>query len=122
VVSPDDWKRQWPQVHLQLGLDCPELPPIARGFLLTHGLSKVVGFEAEGNNTSLAFERSFEPLHRPLISYNKLIRWDIDTPDRRLYKLWDSQLAIVEEEFCNGHASICVHRTEEYITRIDCEV
>jgi len=78
-------------------------------------------FEAVGDNASMAFEWSFKPILQPLLSYNKLIQWG-QSPDAELDRLWSFQLAIADEEFCNGGASVCIHATDEYVTRIDCEL
>jgi SUKH-4 immunity protein len=119
-MTTEEWKNSWPPNQLMEPADKPELPLVAREFLRTHGLPKVVVFEAVGDNASMAFEWSFHPLTKELATCNKLIRWG-DFYEAKRDQLWSHQLAIGEEEFCNGGASICVHTTDEYVTRIDCE-
>jgi hypothetical protein len=92
------------------------MPAAARDFLVWFGMPRVVIFEWRN-----AFELSFTPLEEELVPYNAIIRWGAfynETRDRE----WSHQLVVGEEEFCNGHASICIHEHDGTVNRLDCEL
>jgi hypothetical protein len=120
-MTADEWKKAWPSGHLSETVDRPELPPLARDFLRTCGLPKVMVFEAIGDDGSMAFEWRFKSLSQPLLPYSKLIRWGAFYSAEQ-DRLWSRQLEIGNENFCNGSASICVHDSDEYVVRLDCEI
>ena len=94
-----------------------QLPPEARRFLTEYGFPSVVIFEENG-----PFEISFAPITKPLIAYRDTgISWG-DFPNPALDSAWAAELVIGEEEFCNGHAAHCVHRSTGIVTRIDIEI
>ena len=120
-MEPAAWKQAWGMDRLTFGReDNRQLPPIARGFLASHGLPRVMIFEGtfEGANP---FEIRFEPLSKKLVPYNSTVTWG-DFYDAAQDQAWSEQLVIAEEEFCNGYASYCVHRSAENVTRIDVEI
>lgn len=117
TMEIEAWRRAWGADRLiYAGASSRQLPPTARDFLTSYGLPRVFIFEHEN-----ASEISFLPIANKLLAYNKVIRWG-DFSDREQDRTWRHQLVIGEEEFCNGHASFCIHRIDETITRIDCEL
>jgi hypothetical protein len=68
-----------------------------------------------------AFEISFAPLEKELVAYNTIIKWG-DFYDETLDRDWSHQLVVGEQEFCNGHASICIDEHEGTVHRLDCEL
>ena len=120
TMTAAQWKTVWSPNHLMAAVDRPELPPVARSFLRTHGLPKILVVEVVGDNAAMDFEWSFRLLKKELVSYTQMLRWGNRDPVRD--RLWSNQMVIGEEEFCNGRAAICVHATEEYVSRIDCEL
>jgi hypothetical protein len=91
-------------------------PAAARDFLVTFGLPRVVIFEWR-----CAFEISFTPLEKELVPYNAMIGWG-DFYDEARDRDWSHQFVVAEEEFCNGHASICIHEHDGTVNRLDCEL
>jgi hypothetical protein len=92
------------------------IPAAARDFLVSFGLPRVVIFEWR-----TSFEISFTPLEKELVPYNAAIRWG-DFYDEARDRAWSQQLIVAEEEFCNGHASICIHEHNGTVNRLDCEL
>jgi hypothetical protein len=92
------------------------MPAAARDFLIAFGLPRVVIFEWRNS-----FEISFSPLEKELVPYNALIGWG-DFYDEARDREWGHQLVVGEEEFCNGHASFCVHEHDGTVNRLDCEL
>src|SRR5947209_5416003 len=92
------------------------MPAAARDFLDSFGLPRVVIFEWRN-----AFEISFTPLERELVPYNAIIGWG-DFYDETLDREWSQQLVVGEEEFCNGHAALCIHEQTGIVSRLDCEL
>lgn len=116
-MDASEWKSAFGADRLTyLHADDDQLPSEARRFLTKYGFPTVVIFEELHS-----FEISFSPLTNRLVAYNTMIQWG-DFPDPELDAAWANQLVIGEEEFCNGHASHCVHRTSGVITRIDVEI
>ena len=116
-MNPAQWQLAFGADRLvYLRADDDQLPPRARRFLTEFGFPAVVIFEEQDG-----FEISFSPVARPVVAYNTLVRWG-DIPDPELNAAWADQLVIGEEEFCNGHASYCVHRTSGVVSRLDMEL
>ncbi len=109
----ETWRRAWGADRLIYAGACSrQLPPIARDFLTSHGLPRVMIFEDND-----AVEVSFHHLANKLVAYNKMIRWG-ESIDRELDRSWMHQLVIGEDR----HGSYCVHRINEIVTRIDVEL
>lgn len=115
-MQPAAWIEAWEHGVVNAHSDDRSLPVDARAFLLSHGLPRVVIFEWR-----CSFEISFSPLGKELVSYGSEVRWG-DFYNEVLDKEWRDQLIIGEEEFCNGHASFCVHKRQGTVSRIDCEL
>jgi len=115
-MEPDVWARDW---RHDLIRRCPhevQIPAAARDFLTSFGLPRVVIFEWYNS-----FEISFTPLEKKLVPYNSLITWG-DFCDAARDREWSHQFVMGEEEFCNGHASFCVHDQDGTVNRLDCEL
>jgi hypothetical protein len=97
-------------------VDESRVPAAARDFLISFGLPRVVIFEWRNS-----FEISFAPLEKELVPYNALIGWG-DLYDETRDREWSHQFIVGEEEFCNGHASFCVHDQDGTVNRLDCEL
>jgi hypothetical protein len=110
------WAREWHYPLLHCRPDEKRLPQTAREFLTTFGLPSVVIFELHSS-----FEISFAPLKNELMPYNSAIRWG-DFYSEELDREWSHQFVLGEEEFCNGHASFCVHDNTGTVNRLDCEL
>lgn len=115
-MEPTEWHEAWKHPLIRASANETRLPPEAHSFLTVYGLPEVMIFECQTD-----FEISFSPLREILKSYNKLIRWG-DMFNEKLDGEWSHQLVIGEEEFCNGHASFCVHDRTGIVYRLDCEV
>jgi hypothetical protein len=115
-VQPDLWARDWSCTLVRGRPDERRIPPAARAFLACFGLPRVVIFEWRN-----AFEISFTPVERELIPYNATIGWG-DFYDESRDREWSRQLVVGEEEFCNGHASICIQENDGAVNRLDCEL
>jgi hypothetical protein len=115
-MQPIVWRKRWQHdlTHARAGERT--LPKEAHDFLVDFGLPRVMMFEWRSS-----FEITFAPLATELIPYSDVIRWG-DFFNRELAERWSQQLVIGEEEFCNGHASFCVHKQTGVVTRIDCEL
>jgi hypothetical protein len=115
-VQHDQWAQHWcyPLIHGRS--DERRIPVAARDFLVSFGLPRVVIFEWRNS-----FEISFTPLEKELVPYNGIIRWG-DFYDEARDRAWSHQLVVGEEEFCNGHASICIHEHDGTVMRLDCEL
>ena len=68
-----------------------------------------------------SFEISFTSLEKALVPYNTTFTWG-DFYNEARDRAWSHQLVIGEEEFCNGHAAICIHEHERTVNRLDCEL
>jgi hypothetical protein len=115
-VQPDAWARDWSHALIRGRPDERRLPAAARDFLIAFGLPRVVIFEWRNS-----FEISFTPLEKELVPYNAIIGWG-DFYDESRDREWSHQLVVGEEEFCNGHASFCVHEHDGKVNRLDCEL
>lgn len=115
-MQPDVWARDWCHPLVYGRTDEKRLPAAARDFLARFGLPRVVIFECLDS-----FEISFSPLEKELVPYNQLIGWG-DLDDEALDREWSHHLVVGEEEFCNGHASFCVHEHDGTVNRLDCEL
>ena len=115
-MKPFAWTDCWKHDIVNARSDDSLLPLEAREFLVLHGLPSVVIFECRNS-----FEISFAPLAKQLTCYNRLVRWG-DFYNEALDQEWARQVVIGEEEFCNGHASFCVHQRRGDVSRIDCEL
>lgn len=115
-MQPEAWARDWCYALIQGRADETRMPAAARDFLISFGLPRVVIFEWRNS-----FEISFTPLEKELVPYNALIRWG-DFYDKARDREWSQQLVVGEEEFCNGHASFCVHEHDGTVNRLDCEL
>jgi SUKH-4 immunity protein len=115
-VQPDVWARNWYHPLIRGRSDERRMPAAARDFLVTFGLPRVVIFEWRN-----AFEISFTPLEKELVPYNAIIGWG-DFYDEARDREWSHQLVVGEEEFCNGHASICIQEHDGTVNRLDCEL
>jgi hypothetical protein len=115
-VQPNVWARDWYHPLIRGRLDERRMPMATRDFLVTFGLPRVVIFEWRN-----AFEISFTPLEKELVPHNAIIRWG-DFYDEARDREWGQQLVVGEEEFCNGHASICIHEDDGTVNRLDCEL
>jgi hypothetical protein len=120
---PDDFAERfgrlpnvWKHPVVRTRLDDTLLPGDAREFLSRHGLPSLMIFECQNS-----FEISFAPLEKKLACYNEEMSWG-DFYDARLDRDWSKQIVMGEEEFCNGHASFCVHRESGEVSRIDCQL
>jgi hypothetical protein len=115
-VQPDDWARNWcyPLIHGRP--DERRIPVAARDFLAKFGLPRVVIFEWRNS-----FEISFALIEKELVPYNSMISWG-DFYDEESDRAWSHQLVVGEEEFCNGHSSICIHEHDGTVSRLDCEL
>jgi hypothetical protein len=115
-LQPNAWARDWrfPLIHGRE--DERRIPAAARDFLVSFGLPRVVIFEWRSD-----FEISFTPLEKELVPYNTTFTWG-DFYNEARDRAWSHQLVIGEEEFCNGHASICIHEHEGTVNRLDCEL
>ena len=80
------------------------------------GLPRVVIFE-----WSSPFYISFSPLQEELVAYNTVFSWG-DFYNEVLDRDWSHRLVVGEEEFCNGHASFCVHEHDGMVNRLDREL
>lgn len=114
--QPDEWARDWchPLIHGRHSEK--QIPVAARDFLVSFGLPRVVIFEWRNS-----FEISFVQLKKRLVPYSAKIRWG-DFYDEARDRDWSHQFVVGQEEFCNGHASYCVHEHEGTVTRLDCEL
>jgi hypothetical protein len=115
-VYPDVWARDWRHSLIRGRSDERRIPAAARDFLVSFGLPRVVIFEWRND-----FEISFAPLEKELVPYNAIIGWG-DFYDEARDREWSLQLVVGEEEFCNGHASICIHEYDGTVNRLDCEL
>jgi hypothetical protein len=115
-VQPDMWARDWCHTLIHGRPDERRIPAAARDFLISFGLPRVVIFEWRNS-----FEISFALLEKELVPYNAIIGWG-DFYDQARDREWSHQLVVGEEEFCNGHASICVHEYNGTVNRLDCEL
>lgn len=115
MLPKNEWLAAWNRVITIISVD-ERLPVSSREFLTTYGLPALMVFEWRSS-----FEISFAPLQKPLTFYNAIIEWG-DFYDKKLDSRWGSQLVIGEEEFCNGHASYCIHKQDGTVNRIDCEL
>jgi SUKH-4 immunity protein len=128
LMKAEAWKQEWGTDNLVYSSDAGlVLPRMAREFLTSYGLPRRIIFEnpLEGNwEEYVSSEITFELISKPLVSYSTTIIWgevneceDGEEDDNP----WSRQIVIGEEEFCNGHASYCVHQFNETVTRIDVE-
>lgn len=115
-MQPDLWAREWQQPLIRGCPDERRIPAAAREFLVSCGLPRVIIFEWRSS-----FEISFAPLEKRLVPYNAIIRWG-DFYDEVRDRAWSHQLVVGEEEFCNGHASLCIHEHDGTVSRLDCEL
>jgi hypothetical protein len=116
-VQPDAWARDWRHPLIHGRSDERRIPETAREFLISFGLPRVVIFEWQ----NAAFEISFTPVEKELVPYNTTFTWG-DCYNEARDRAWSHQLVIGEEEFCNGHASICIHERKGTVHRLDCEL
>src|SRR5262249_4877192 len=116
-MEPSVWKQQW-GVDRLVYLDGNEgiLPVESESFLKTNGLPRVVVFEIPS-----PFEIHFSPLQMDLVAYNTKLHWG-DFYDADLDVQWADQIVVGEQDFSNGSASYCIHRTSGVVSRIDCEL
>jgi hypothetical protein len=112
----DEWAHAWQHPLVHGRRDQQRLPPAAREFLASFGLPRLVIFEWRS-----PFEISFAPVEKELIAYNTVFSWG-DFYNEVLDREWSHQLVVGEEEFCNGHASFCVHENDGTVSRLDCEL
>jgi SUKH-4 immunity protein of toxin-antitoxin system len=115
-VQPDAWARDWYHPLICGRSDERRMPVAAREFLASFGLPRVIIFEWRN-----AFELSFAPLGKELVPYNAEIGWG-DFYDEARDREWSHHLVVGEEEFCNGHAAICIHKHDGTVNRLDCEL
>jgi hypothetical protein len=115
-MRPEAWARDWRHPLIHCRPDEQRLPEAARAFLVGFGLPSVVIFECRNS-----FEISFATLQKELVPYNATMRWG-DFYSEALDREWSHQLVFGEEEFCNGHASFCVHDDDGTVNRLDCEL
>jgi hypothetical protein len=115
-MQPDQWVRNWLHPLVRATAAESRLPAAAQDFLISFGLPRIVVFEWRSS-----FEISFAPLEKELVPYNAIIEWG-DFYNEVLDHEWGHQLVVGEEEFCNGHASICIHAKDGTINRLDCEL
>lgn len=115
-MQPDAWARDWSHPLVRGCSDEGRMPAVARDFLVSFGLPRIVIFEWRNS-----FELSFTPLEKALVPYNAIIGWG-DFYDEARDREWSHQLVVGEEEFCNGHASICIQEQDGTVNRLDCEL
>ena len=115
-MQSNAWARDWRYSLIHGRQDQRRIPAAARDFLVSFGLPRVVMFEWRSD-----FEISFTPVEKELVPYNTTFTWG-DFYNEARDRAWSHQLVIGEEEFCNGHASICIHEHEGSVNRLDCEL
>jgi hypothetical protein len=115
-LQPNSWARDWHHPLIHGRPDQRRIPAAARDFLVSFGLPRVVIFEWRCD-----FEISFTPIEKELVPYNTTFTWG-DFYNEVRDRAWSHQLVIGEEEFCNGHASICIQEHEGTVNRLDCEL
>lgn len=115
-MQPNAWAREWRHPLIRGRPDERRIPAAARDFLVSFGLPRVVIFEWRSD-----FEISFAPIEKELVPYNTTFTWG-DFYSEARDRAWSQQLIIGEEEFCNGHASICIHEHYGSVNRLDCEL
>src|SRR5690348_136917 len=115
-MQPDSWACDWRHALVHGRSDETRIPVATRDFLVSFGLPRVVIFD-----WCNPFEISFTPLEKELIPYNATITWG-DFYDEALDREWAQQLVVGEEEFSNGHASICVQVQDGTVNELDCEL
>jgi hypothetical protein len=115
-MNSAEWRQAWTSPVLHLPHFDPRLSDTTNTFLFTFGMPLNVVFEWQNSS-----EVSFEPMRKPLVPYNSLVRWG-DFYNESSDRDWGSQLQIAVEDFCNGSASYCVDTRTDAVSRIDCEL
>ena len=69
-LEANAWERDWCHALIRGHANERRMPENSQQFLVTFGLPRVVLFEWRN-----AFELSFAPLEKELVTYNTMIRW-----------------------------------------------